>query len=1517
MRTLGYPPGWLRKARVEQLPSFDGESGDTCNYEVRYNEDEIIEYPGFNVYSSKLRDNYHVLRCPSIQKCHLLENFIASLRGETAKSEESARRYKESLANKANRTLTNYEYLGLNDLEGERQRLLAEITALSNSDSSSISVFLSSQTDASTIIMVSDEEGEVSNDDVENRSTKRPSSEAMPGEDSVSPHLDRQEKDNKVDGGDSITERQLSPVLEEGTTIPFNIYLIKNATADSASPVNPANVSSTSDKRPDFEAFSSGIQPYEPYVNPPNAEGAYKRVRETLKRVKDIQSCSTAVESEGDEPALKSMRSRSPVSGDNCSQEKQSSPSSYAKNYSDVMLPERGHSFRQGERRLAYGCHQTHVFEDHYPIGIRATCGKRSRVPRHRAFAIATKRPFRRSVTRTANRAPCARGTLTRGKEWACAGRDMLAGDRRPMRVPASPRFLLVQVKVAEFGNSPPPPHLDWILSHLMASSSPAKLLPEPTGQSVSRLCSESGSQGQRAESGRCGGPQHAVNSLTPDEINEFLAHSDKEDDDEGSSADSSDWDDVKEEGEEEEEEENANYVKEVPLYTQQSIPPPLSSRQTFTDIGVAELFGPVRSNQEASDAQITANEDDDVLSYTDARRSDLNDYGLQIQESLSSEASDRHKRRVERDVERHILADKQTVDSISSDRLTEAQKKALKLCEAKRNAALTSAGGSQANDSSSKASDCFVATPTNIRVVRPQISSELWMTRTCNRRVFGLHQYVREVKAANGSNLQTEMTVLVGVIGTKVPPRRSRNNKIYSIWRLTDLASVGTGSTNGPNVSIFLFGAVHEKLWKEPEGTVIAVLKPKLLPSNENDASCNAATDLSITVDSAPFVMPLGVSPDFAVCAGTTKAGRPCTRIVNKNVCRYCDFHVKAAYYSASSSRPGFTSSSKSTSIKFSQQYFFSKKTRNISVRDSVIFPNSDSVSSRIIKRSECRYFLNKYPRISCLSENFLCRTLGISLHRLSGSSDEKEVMFIGTLAKRAFSEMKAAILSGSPSREQVTAEVAVAEQPPILRCFPNKLRTIRLIVPPPCLSIGIKTKVFLVIPKPFVTLFRANRLPVGRNSQEHVGVQFSGAKPLAIASRRPPQRVALSKAKLTSSGYVMESSSLTLSSSASGVSKSQLSKSENILASRLSRPSRGSLNLLRHLEALSDDKSKSNNSALRSRSLKTLLPSGSDGTFASFFADAKKKVQVSTVPFTSEKAAGPQLCRGIDPASENDNFIDLGPISTSNPTHTGALTVLPSINGARRRIEALVRSKGGVEALDRLERERTQKRLSEVVSRSASKRPRPSPLSQVLDTAPPPSGNVDPEETHRDEEKAASEKRRHANHELAQLVSQGSSHSDLAAADEVLAEKRLLSRLEARDSIEEHLLGQHEQECQVVTCLTSASNGFPRYVSANTCFFLSATTDHCVLGDFVAKRDIDWKSPPPLGDSLPAEIVKQEQAHLIATHSMRAREFFLQLPSCGESLYEKTGAISERRGPKLPGEKLLIRGLEEKYLG
>ncbi|VDN97261.1 unnamed protein product [Rodentolepis nana] len=386
---------------------------------------------------------------------------------------------------------------------------------------------------------------------------------------------------------------------------------------------------------------------------------------------------------------------------------------------------------------------------------------------------------------------------------------------------------------------------------------------------------------------------------MTAVEINDLLAHSDSE------SSAGSDWNDVRDEVDIEEEKNAAkagDSGNESEINIRSFVPSSshLIQRTAVKDIGVGELF-------ETPATSVT--DDEDVMQYSDVNHSALNEYGRKILDTIVRVATDRHEKHVEREVDRAILASEQPSTSGTGDDSSAAKLEALKICEEKRAKALAAINGPKVTNSKC---DYFMATPTNIRVMRPQISSEMWETRTSNRRVFNLVQFVREASGPNATNLQTETTVLVAVVGSKMPPRRSRNSKVFSIWRLTDLTTVGTGSSNGRNVSLFLFGACHEKLWKEPEGTVIAILKPKILPPSENGKYSEKGTvEVSITVDSAPFVMLLGMSPDLAHCAGKTKSGNPCSLIVNKNACKYCDFHVKSAYLSASHNRVGFATRS------------------------------------------------------------------------------------------------------------------------------------------------------------------------------------------------------------------------------------------------------------------------------------------------------------------------------------------------------------------------------------------------------------------------------------------------------------------------------------------------------------------------------------------------------------------------------------------------------------------------------
>ncbi|KAK4469891.1 hypothetical protein MN116_007396 [Schistosoma mekongi] len=88
MRTLGYPPGWLKKAVVGgNLMMFDSVNVDTLssNCKVSYNKSALIGYPGFNIELDRsVRDEYLYLKCPPMQKHHMLDNFYASLTSETS-----------------------------------------------------------------------------------------------------------------------------------------------------------------------------------------------------------------------------------------------------------------------------------------------------------------------------------------------------------------------------------------------------------------------------------------------------------------------------------------------------------------------------------------------------------------------------------------------------------------------------------------------------------------------------------------------------------------------------------------------------------------------------------------------------------------------------------------------------------------------------------------------------------------------------------------------------------------------------------------------------------------------------------------------------------------------------------------------------------------------------------------------------------------------------------------------------------------------------------------------------------------------------------------------------------------------------------------------------------------------------------------------------------------------------------------------------------------------------------------
>ncbi|KAM3179610.1 hypothetical protein ACTXT7_000197 [Hymenolepis weldensis] len=1305
MRSLGYPPGWLRKAKVEQLPSFDDGKHNQSRYDS-YNEDALIAFPGFNVYSSNLVDRCYEFNCPRIRSADLLENFIESLNKSSDKTGDLSL-FKQSLENK-----------GLTDLELERQRILSEMKALS-AEASVYLVNKVSQSENEVIDLTKDPEPVA---DVSSPS----STPEIPIDSSPranSPKVDSSSEDQTINldpdeiftnGNGSIkvdtikyqvisvdpNEQVLNDTeMTSGDPPTHHVGLLSvaatalptvNTLSNLPSSANTDDVSShstqTTTKLPSLEAFSSGIQPYVPFENLPNTQGGYNRVRNILKRIKNASGDvslffeeTNSILSKSQEPERSSSQSRSSGSGI---------------------------SSRDGRSSLSRTRRISPSKSDHR--SPKSTNRNVDRSSGGSSYHYSQSRSHGYESSRTSNSG--YRGGYQNVPSRKYDQRGNFCGTPY---LPAIPYRGSSGYDHARGPYSREPPFHGHYSGHRIAVA----------------ICLEPVNPRPQSKNAPKNRPSRRLDDkpMTADEINDFLAHSD------GESGAGSDWDDVKDE-EEVEEEKNVAQVQESVGKSQiniEALDP--SSSQLFPktvmkDIGVAKLF---------ETAPVPVTNDENILGYSDA----LNEYGQKIHDTLLEVAADRYEKRVEREVEKVILVSEQPSIYSTGDDLSAAKLKALKVCDEKRAKALTALGGPKVATSKG---GYFVATPTNIRVAQPQISSEIWETRTSNRRVFSLIQYAREASGPNAANLQTETTVLVAIVGSKMPPRRSRNNKIFSIWRLTDLTTVGTGSSTGPNVSLFLFGACHEKLWKQPEGTVIAILKPKILPPSENDKYAgNGMVDVSITVDSAPFVMLLGMSPDLAHCAGTTKAGNPCSRIVNKNACKYCDFHVKSAYISASHNRAGFA-------------------TRSIS--------------------------------------------------------------------KPEIGQGRGAYMSSHAS------SVAMSQS-------------------------GFSLQLPLTMPT---------------SRSRDTSLQGQNVK---------SSRVSLNISKLNSAGYKVDSSTVTLTTTSNNPNAStSLSKPEEAFVSSLTRPSRGSLNLLRHLEGAHKSGSDPLGTARRPSIIPVpLLKPKSDETFATFFKGAKKKL--ATEP-------KPQLGKGLQAT-----FIDLGPV----PIQPGASTSLQSLpsfrsplNAARQRAVSLVKARGGIDGMLQADKEKTRKRISEVVEKSMVKKARLSPLDQILGSASGSKENLDPmpQKTPEASQKVPSfyERIKKKREELAKLVSQGSGHSELAVANEDNASKRMLSRLEARDQIEEKLLNQHEQECQIVTCL-----------------------------------DCPYRSMR-VGKNCRKEGHKLEFStgirRFFACRNCKARTVTLdrypnfECINCGESLFEKDCAIAKRKGPKLAGEKLVIRGIEEKFL-
>ena len=69
---------------------------------------------------------------------------------------------------------------------------------------------------------------------------------------------------------------------------------------------------------------------------------------------------------------------------------------------------------------------------------------------------------------------------------------------------------------------------------------------------------------------------------------------------------------------------------------------------------------------------------------------------------------------------------------------------------------------------------------------------------------------------------------VTSGVVVDKLPPKDSAKGSKFVVWKLSDLSS------QSAVVTLFLFGKAYQEHWKLPQGQVVALLNPSIMPNKE-----------------------------------------------------------------------------------------------------------------------------------------------------------------------------------------------------------------------------------------------------------------------------------------------------------------------------------------------------------------------------------------------------------------------------------------------------------------------------------------------------------------------------------------------------------------------------------------------------------------------------------------------------------------------------------------------------------
>lgn len=159
-------------------------------------------------------------------------------------------------------------------------------------------------------------------------------------------------------------------------------------------------------------------------------------------------------------------------------------------------------------------------------------------------------------------------------------------------------------------------------------------------------------------------------------------------------------------------------------------------------------------------------------------------------------------------------------------------------------------------------------------------------------KKVLGIKDLLRQVKAPEYELPDIEEDIVVfGIVASKSEPRAHKppetgtqapDRTKYMVVTIVDLEW---------ELELFLFNSGFTRFWKIPEGTVVAILNPTIMPPPR--AKVHSGKFSLVINSDADTIIEVGVARDLGFCKSMKKDGQVCNSWVNKKRTEFCEFHT------------------------------------------------------------------------------------------------------------------------------------------------------------------------------------------------------------------------------------------------------------------------------------------------------------------------------------------------------------------------------------------------------------------------------------------------------------------------------------------------------------------------------------------------------------------------------------------------------------------------------------------------